>query len=344
RQRLGLLRVRDPVDDLRVRERLCVELVPRSTAGLRGDRLREVVLRPRRLPRKELLATVVHASREAPVQLGRGHVQRFRHRPGHRSPVELVARDGLAAACQDEVDSLSLRAGVRPTEQAALARKPNRVPAGRDDERLAGRGFGCRELDLSGRANERVRQPARLEPAARRELAGRVARDHRRAEPLEPVDRLVEAFPDQPLELGIAAGALAAEFDELAIAPDHAAGEPHRPAGPVAFLEHAHASGGDEAGHPRSENRDRQRNEKLGLCSTYSSFTRSGPQTKTANVFAASTTSATSNSPSRAGAASSTSTARWLSSGRSVSFTSPGSSSRYAPPTSSRPGPASRKP
>ena len=29
---------------------------------------------------------------------------------------------------------------------------------------------------------------------------------------------------------------------------------------------------------------------KPGLCSTYSSFTRSGPQTKTAYVFAASTT------------------------------------------------------
>ena len=33
---------------------------------------------------------------------------------------------------------------------------------------------------------------------------------------------------------------------------------------------------------------------KVGLCSTYSIFTRSGPQTKTASVFGASTTSATS--------------------------------------------------
>src|SRR4029453_9414847 len=103
---------------------------------------------------------------------------------------------------------------------------------------------------------------------------------------------------------------------EVGVAPDDAAGAQHRPTWAVALLQHpnlgtqlAPAGGGDEPGHARSENGD-QRSEKLALCSTYSSLTRSGPQTKTAKVFGASTTSATSTPISCAGAASSTRTPR----------------------------------
>jgi len=68
--------------------------------------------------------------------------------------------------------------------------------------------------------------------------------------------------------------------------------------------------------------------EKVGLCSTYSIRTRSGPQRKTAYVFGASTTLSTSTPSSSASAmcssAESTRTARWLRSGRSGSPGLPG--------------------
>ena len=83
--------------------------------------------------------------------------------------------------------------------------------------------------------------------------------------------------------------------------------------------------------------------ENVGLCSTYSTRTRSGPQRKTAYVFGASTTSSISTPRSFAAAmcssADSTSTARWLSSGFSGAPGSPGWNSTYAPPTSTRGAP-----
>src|SRR4029077_12670599 len=65
RKRLGLLRERNPIGDLRPRERGGVELVPGPAAGLGRDRLGEVVLRPRWLAGEELLAEVVDGAREA---------------------------------------------------------------------------------------------------------------------------------------------------------------------------------------------------------------------------------------------------------------------------------------
>ena len=83
--------------------------------------------------------------------------------------------------------------------------------------------------------------------------------------------------------------------------------------------------------------------ENVGLCSTYSTRTRSGPQRNTAYVFAASTTSSISTPRSFAAAmcssAESTRTARWLSSGLSGAPGSPGWNSTYAPPTSTRGAP-----
>ena len=117
----------------------------------------------------------------------------------------------------------------------------------------------------------------------------------------------------------------------------------------------AQARGGDEARHPRARDRDAptQVSENVGLCSTYSIRTRSGPQTKTASVFGASTTLSISTPRSRAAAtcssAESTRTARWLRSGRSGAPGSPGWNSIHAPPTSTRgqpdaPGGAAPKP
>ena len=94
------------------------------------------------------------------------------------------------------------------------------------------------------------------------------------------------------LEQLVAARALRAKALELAIPPDHAAREQHRAARTIAFLEHHHrrallgrVRGGAKAGHagPGDDQvRGAQTREKLSLCSTYSSFRRSGPQTKTA--------------------------------------------------------------
>src|SRR5205823_10477350 len=82
----------------------------------------------------------------------------------------------------------------------------------------------------------------------------------------------------------------------------------------------AEAGGGDEACHPRPCDNGHV-SENVGLCSTYSICTRSGPQRNAAYVFAASTTDSTSIPRSPASAITSsaepTSTARWFSSGRS---------------------------
>src|SRR6185437_3094204 len=103
----------------------------------------------------------------------------------------------------------------------------------------------------------------------------------------------------------------------------------------------------DQAGEPGPGDRDHF-NENVGLCSTYSIRTRSGPQRNAANVFAASTTDSTSMPVSPASAttssAESTSTAMWLSSGRSLDPGSPACSSTNAPPPSTLAPPAGAAP
>ena len=106
----------------------------------------------------------------------------------------------------------------------------------------------------------------------------------------QPLEGLVQALDDHPLQGRVAAGALGLEVLERSVAPDDAAREEHRAAGAVALLQHdrlgpelARSRGGDQAGHARSV--DRQvgyLSANVGFCSTYSIFTRSGPQTKTA--------------------------------------------------------------
>ena len=116
--------------------------------------------------------------------------------------------------------------------------------------------------------------------------------------------------------------------------PDHAAREQHRAAGTVPLLEDdaaraelARAGGRDEAGHAGAGDEVAQVSENDGLCSTYSSLTRSGPPDEErervrrvdevvdldAEVLASAWCSSTE----------STRTPRWLSSGRSGSPGSP---------------------
>src|SRR5581483_1292859 len=121
--------------------------------------------------------------------------------------------------------------------------------------------------------------------------------------------------------------ALTTKRIEVAVAPDDTRGQQHRAAGPCrALAQHdvasqlAQAGGGDEPRHPGACDRDHVKL-NVGLCSTYSIRTRSGPHRKAAYVFAASTTDSTSIESSPASAitssAASTSTARWFKSGRS---------------------------
>src|SRR4051794_4234021 len=133
--------------------------------------------------------------------------------------------------------------------------------------------------------------------------------------------------------------------------PEDAGREQHRTAGARALLDDADAAAelaqaccADEPGQAGAGDEDvAQVSENVGLCSTYSTRTRSGPQTKTAYVFAASTTLSISMPLSFADAmlssVESTRTARWLRSGFSGAPGSPWWNSTYAAPTSTRGAP-----
>src|SRR5439155_11322246 len=114
-------------------ERLRVELVPGAAARKARDRLREVVLRPGRLTREELLAAVVDPARAAAVELSGGDEVLLRHGARHRTAVELVeSRRELGSPSPRKVESVPFGPRIRPGQQAALARQPNGKPAGRE--------------------------------------------------------------------------------------------------------------------------------------------------------------------------------------------------------------------
>src|SRR5919201_898952 len=200
------------------------------------------------------------------------------------------------------------------------------------------------EPRLSRGTDEGLCQPAGIETLAHGARVSGLVLDDRRAERLEPSDRVVKLVPNPPLEELLAVRALRSEVLPLAVPPHDAAREQHRAARTRPLLEQqrlgaelAQPRRGGEAGHPCACNR--YRNENVGLCSTYSMRTRSGPQTKTARVLAASTTLSTtpiSSASAMCSSTESTRTARWLSSGFSGSPGSPGWNSTYAPPTSTR--------
>src|SRR4051812_586346 len=188
-----------------------------------------------------------------------------------------------------------------------------------------------------------------IEPLSRRAGILRVLPHRFRPKRHEPRERVVEPLPDQPLQRLVAAGALGAKCLEVDVPPDDAAREEHRAARPRSLLQHARAEaelagarGAHEPGHAGAC--DDYVSENVGLCSTYSTRTRSGPQRNTAYVFGASTTSSISTprsfAASMCSSAESTRTARWFSSGLSGEPGFPGWNSTHAPPTSTRGAPA----
>src|SRR5436190_14299523 len=116
-------------------------------------------------------------------------------------------------------------------------------------------------LDGARRAHERVGQAARVEPPSDRPGIACLSPHDGGAQRLEPVERVVEALDDEPLQARVAVRALATELVERAVAPDNPARKQHRAAGPIAFLEHcrrsselASARSGAQSGHAGAGN------------------------------------------------------------------------------------------
>src|SRR3954454_10417582 len=137
--------------------------------------------------------------------------------------------------------------------------------------------------------DKRTRELAGVEPRTSRERVRRLFAHRSGARGDQPLERVVEPVPDQPLQPLVAVRALAPEIAPLAVAPDDARREQHRTAQPRPLLadrcgdaELAEARGGDEAGHPGPRHDDGHVNENVGLWSTYSIRTRSGPHRNTA--------------------------------------------------------------
>src|SRR4029450_271486 len=94
------------------------------------------------------------------------------------------------------------------------------------------------QRDLSRSAYQRAGQATRVEALADRARVARLVLEHRCAERLEPLDPVVEALDDQPLERRIPARALGPEALERPMAPDDDAREHHRASDAGALLEH----------------------------------------------------------------------------------------------------------
>ena len=232
----------------------------------------------------------------------------------------------MRAARGRVVEARAVAPRVRAQEQAALGGESLAEAAGREHERRLDVGRQ-RRLELDVARKQRGQRP-RIEPLAGRERVLGVLPHRLGAERYEPVERVVQPLPDEPLQRRVAAGALGAEVVPLEVPPDDAAREQHRAAGARSLLDQprrepelARARGAHEPGHASACDRA-IRKARTSACARRTRSGRcSGPQRNTAYVFGASTTSSISTPRSFAAAmcssADSTSTARWLSSGRS---------------------------
>ena len=180
-----------------------------------------------------------------------------RRRCGHHAAVELFEIVGEVRPARDRMcEPGAVAPWIRAQEQAALAGESLAEAAGREDDRLRTMVLGKRSLELDI-AGEQLGERARVEPLARRSRILGV-RPHRvGAERDEPLERVVEPLPDEPLQRLVAAWALRAEVVPLDVAPDDAARKQHRPARTRALLDHAgpeaelpRPCGADEPGHP----------------------------------------------------------------------------------------------
>ena len=285
---------------------------PRS--GHARERLREVGLVPGRLALEQPPAVVVDGAGPAAVELGAANevvLAPARRRRRHEPPVELVLTAGeRGTATARERDAAAVRPRRGAQRETAFGGEAHPPAAGREHDLALGLAERGTELDLVDRPEKALGEPARIEATPDGQRVAGFARDDRRAERLEPVEGVVEPLDHERLKNRVAAGAVLPEVVERAVAPDDAAREQHRAADPRTLLHHdrlapelAQPRSRHEAGHAGSRDEHaRQWRENVGLCSTYSSFTRSGPHTNSASVFGASTTSSTSMPSSSASA------------------------------------------
>ena len=252
---------------------------------------------------EELPPLLVEHERVRSVDLGGRDEQLLGNRGRQVPPVELVHSGRELRSLREPVgEPVALAPPARAQEEAALARKSSTEAACRQHIRLVERPA---EPNVAGGPHECVRQPPRIEAATDGPRVPRRPLRYLRAERLEPVESLVQLVDQASLQHGIAAGTLFPELGQRPMSPDHPARQQHRPAVAIALLEDddlraelPSSSRRDETGHARAgdpedgraQSRRVQRSENDALCSTYSSLTRSGPQTKSASVFSASTT------------------------------------------------------
>ena len=118
------------------------------------------------------------------------------------------------------------------------ARSRSRLAAKPPVARISGRA-GLGRPSPSGSRPCRIRpiastsascQPVGVEAGAGGQRVAGLPLDDRRAERLEPAEVRVEALEEQALKALVAVRALRAEAVEVAVAPDHAARQPHRAA------------------------------------------------------------------------------------------------------------------
>src|SRR4029077_18651150 len=258
-------------------------------------------------------------------------------------------RRELGAATERESQTVAAAPRIRPQPQGATRvdvlgdeALVSLKAARRKNRRRLRCGFG--QANVTSHAHERLGQAARIETLADGARITGVVLDDRRTERLQPRETVVDSLPHHTLERLIATWTLRTKLVPLTEAPDDAAREEHRAARTRSLLVHhgrraelASAGRRGQTGHAGP--RDDYCSANPGLCSTYSVRTRSRPHTKTARVFAASTTLSTISrfsASAMTGSTSSTSTATWFSNGFSGSPGSPRWNSTYAPPTSTR--------
>ena len=240
---------------------LLVEEVPGAAVRKPRDRLREVVLRPRDLRRRDLAPVVGEDARPAAVELReRDEVLLAdpRRRRRQRATVELVEPGGQRGSARaGEVERRPVAPRVRTEQQAPLLGETSREAAAGEQERRPVAGAERRvQLDV---AREQRRDRPRVVPPADGPRIPGLRPDRLGAERLEPGERVVEPLPDEPLERCVAARALGSEVVPLAVPPDDAARQEHRAARAGPLLDHARPQaelartrGGDQPRHPRA--------------------------------------------------------------------------------------------
>ena len=219
-----------------------------------------------------------------------------RGRRRHVAAVELVQVTGGPGAARERE-----RRDRHPRSRGSRGRRSLCSRAKRAGNPPVASTSGGSRLGGSGRSAARRRPRARAPPSGSRGskrlpvVRGLGVSSQTTSGPseTEPLERLVEAVEDEPLEALVAAGHSRRKSSNVRWRQTTQLESSIEPAGPVALLEHdrlgaelARPRGGARGRPSRRRRRAARSARSFGLCSTYSTLTRSGPQTKTATCWA----------------------------------------------------------